>query len=174
MKQIVKKTRKFSFIKANKIYYTIANGALRQIRVTKAEFITTCDTSGCCEFEYELAGVGKLVGRELPYIYNTAEDAIKGVGRINTFCSGVSLICYCEENNLISYTYKGSFMGGEYYINAFRWNGHKVVCSYGYGRVGVEVRVNMLNGDITITCEDGVYASALECEEDNKIVCIKF
>lgn len=174
MTQIVKKTRKFSFIKANKIYYAIFGSVLRQVRVTKAEYVTTCDDNGWYEFEYEVAGVGKVVSKELPYIYDTKEDAINGRGRINTHCSGISLICYCEDNHLLTYTYTDGFMVGHYYINAFRWNGHKAVRSYGCGKVGIEVRVNMLNGDITITCEDGVYTHEYKCAEDNEVVCVEF
>ena len=172
MKKIIKKTRKFRIINPDKTYYTIHNDQLCQLRFKKAEFSTICNTTGYLEAKYEIAGFGIFESKEIPRIYNTKEDAINGKNRVSTYFSGPALLFYLEDHKLISL---GSFvtcMDTHYYIEAFRWNGYKVVGIH--GNVGIEVRANMLNGDVKIMCQDGIYTNEEACKNDNTIACHTF
>ena len=172
MKTFIKKTRKFRIISPDKIYYTIHNGQLCQLRFKKAEFYTICNTTGHLDVEYEIAGFGTFKNKEIPCIYNTKEDAINDKNYVDTYFSGPELLFYLRDHKLISLGYFTTCMDTHYYIEAFRWNGYKVVGVH--GNVGIEVRANMLNGDVTITCQNGVYANGEECKNDNSISCHTF
>lgn len=175
MKTIVKKTRKFaSGIKPNQVYYCIYNNVLSQIRVIKAENNSSCSDDNRFEFEYEVAGVGVVKSSKIPRLYKTQEDAINKKNGTELWRCMCSVFYYCEDKKLLSFKHEWNVMNNHSYICIYYWNGYKVVSAYGFAPCGIRVSVNLLNGDITITCDKGIYMNPTDCENDNKVVCATF